>query len=158
MEIKNRKSKCPSYIKLYFGKTHVGNYTYFVQIVRICSWPSICQACEGGTYDLISFLRKHFKVFDVPENITSDGGPEFASHKVQNFLKSWNVEQRTSSECYPSALTTAKLEIEFIERTLRGYTTKSEYLNYDGFNRAITRYRNTPRGDIGTSPSNILFE
>ena len=113
---------------------------------------------ERGTYNLISFLSKHLETFDVPENITSDIGPDFASSKVQNFVKSLNIKRRLFFECDLSASTVEKLGIDSIERTLRGYVTKSKFLNYDGFSRASTRYRNTPRKDMGTSPSNFLIE
>ena len=113
---------------------------------------------ERGTYNLISFLSKHLETFDVPENITSDIGPDFASSKVQNFVKSLNIKRRLFFECDLSASTVEKLGIDSIERTLRGYVTKSKFLNYDGFSRASTRYRNTPREDMGTSPSNFLIE
>lgn len=103
-KLKNTRNNVVEDVEDPEGKTHVGNYTNFVLIDRIGSWPSICQSREGGTDDLTLFLSKYPKKFDVPENITSEG-PEFASSKVQNFVKSWNVEQRTSSECYPSALT-----------------------------------------------------
>ena len=112
---------------------------------------------EGGAEDLILFLSRHFKTFGVPDSITNDGGQEFASYKVKSFLKKWNIKLKLSSECDPNALTTAKLGIELIKRTLRCYTTKSGFLNCDGFSRAITRYRNTPCGDIGVSPSNVLL-
>ena len=159
LEIKNRRCNYPDYPmkSLYCGKTHVGNYTYFVLIDRFSNWPSVCQTSRGGAEDLILFLSRHFKNFGVPDSITNDGGQVFASYKVKSFLKKWNVKQRLSSECDPSALTTAKLGIELIKCTLRCYTTKSGFLNCDGFSRAITRYRNTPCGDIGVSPSNILL-
>ena len=159
LEIKNRRCNHPDYPmkSLYCGKAHVGNYSYFVLIDRFSNWPSVCQTSGGGAEDLILFLSRHFKNFGVPDSITNDGGQVFASYKVKSFLKRWNVKQRLSSECDPSALTTAKLGIESIKRTLRHYTTKSGFLNCDGFSWAIMRYRNTPRGDIGASPSNILL-
>ena len=77
-------------------------------------------------------------------------------NKVKSFLKRWNVTRRLSSECDPSALTTAKLRIESTERTLRGYTIESEFLHCDGFSRAISRYENTSCRDIGVNPSNAI--
>ena len=138
-------------------KAHIGNYTYFVLVDRFSNWPSVCQTTGGGAKDLILFLRKHFENFGVPEDITSDGGPEFVAYKVQSFLKRWGVKQRLSSAYYPRANTRAELGVKSMKRFLRNNTTVSGSLSCDGFSRAILEYRNTPCRDIGVSPSNILF-
>ena len=138
-------------------KAHIGKYTYFVLVDRFSNWPSVCQTSGGGAKDLVLFLRKHFENFGVPEDITSDGGPEFVSYEVQNFLKRWGVKQRLSSAYYPRANTRAELGVKSMKRLLRNNTTASGSLNCDGFSWAILEFRNTPCRDIGVSPSNILF-
>merc|ERR1712115_464102 len=50
-------------------KAHVGKHTYFVLVDRFSNWPSVCQTTGGGAKDLISFLRKHFENFGVPESL-----------------------------------------------------------------------------------------
>merc|ERR1711867_321378 len=136
---------------------HVGKYTYFVLVNRFSNWPNICQTTGGGAKDLISFLRIHFENFGVPEDITSDGGPEFVAYEVQNFLKKWGVKQRLSSAYYPRANTRAELGVKSMKRLLRDNTTTSGSLSCDNFSRAILEYRNTPCRDTGVNPSNILF-
>ena len=153
------KPICPDYPmqSICCDKAHVGKYTYFVLVDRFSNWPSICQTIGGGAKDLIKFLRKHFETFGVPEDITSDGGPEFVSHDVQMFLKRWGVKQRLSSAYYPRANTRAELGVKSMKRLLKDNTTATGSLNCDRFSRALLEYRNTPCRDIGVSPSNILF-
>ena len=153
------KPECPDYPmqSLCCDKAHIGNYTYFVLVDRFSNWPSVCQTIGGGAKDLILFLRKHFENFGVPEDITSDGGPEFVAYEVQSFLKRWGVKQRLSSAYYPRANTRAELGVKSMKRLLRNNTTVSGSLSCDGFSRAILEYRNTPCRIIGVSPSNILF-
>ena len=124
---------------------------------RFSNWPSVYQTSGGGAKDLIQFLRKHFEDFGVPEDITSDGGPEFVACEVQSFLKRWGVKQRLSSAYYPRANTRAELGVKSMKRLLRDNTASSGTLNCDKFSRAILEYRNTPCRDLGVSPSNILF-
>ena len=138
-------------------KAHVGKHTYFVLVDRFSNWPSICQTTGGGVKELVMFLRKHFENFGVPEDLTSDGGPEFVAYEVQNFLKRWGVRQRLSSAYYPRANTRAELGVKSMKRLLRNNTTASGSLKCDSFSRAILEYRNTPCRDTGVSPSNILF-
>ena len=108
------KPKSPDYPmqSLCCDKAHIGNYTYFVLVDRFSNWPSVCQTSGGGAKDLILFLRKHFENFGVPEDITSDGGPEFVACEVQSFLKRWGVKQRLSSAYYPRANTRAELGVK----------------------------------------------
>ncbi len=73
-------------------KALIGKHTYFVLVDRFSNWPSIRQTTGGGAKDLILFLRKHFENFGVPEDIMSDGGPEFVAYEVQSFLKRWGVK------------------------------------------------------------------
>ena len=138
-------------------KAHIGKHTYFVLVDRFSNWPAICQTTGGGTKDLIMFLRKHFETFGVPDEITSDGGPEFVAYEIQNFLQRWGVKQRLSSAYYPRANTRAELGVKSMKRLLRDNTTSSGSLSCDRFSRAILEYRNTPCRDTGVSPSNILF-
>ena len=129
------KPECPDYPmqSLCCDKAHIGNYTYFVLVDRFSNWPSVCQTSGGGAKDLILFLRKHFENFGVPEDITSDGGPEFVACEVQSFLKRWGVKQRLSSAYYPRANTRAELGVKSMKRLLRNNTTMSGSLNCDGF-------------------------
>ena len=153
------KPVCPDYPmqSLCCDKAHIGKNTYFVLVDRFSNWPSICQTTGGGAKDLIMFLRKHFETFGVPEDITSDGGPEFVAYEVQMFLKRWGVKQRLSSAYYPRANTRAELGVKSMKRLLRDNTTASGSLSCDKFSRAVLEYRNTPCRDTGVSPSNILF-
>ena len=106
---------------------------------------------------MVQFLRKHFENFGVPEDFTSDGGPEFAAHETQTFLKRWGVVQKLTSAYYPRANTRAELGVKSMKRLLRENTASSRSLNCDKFSRAILEYRNTPCRDLGVSPSMILF-
>ena len=41
---------------------------------------------ESGAEGLIKRLRETFATFGIPEELTSDGGPQFKAGKTQDFL------------------------------------------------------------------------
>ena len=51
----------------------------------------------AGAAALVSLLRTYFATFGVPDQISTDGGPEFKAFATQQFLKTWVVEHRVSS-------------------------------------------------------------
>ena len=51
----------------------------------------------AGAATLVRLLRTYFAAFGVPDEISTDGGPEFTAFVTQQFLKTWGVEHRVSS-------------------------------------------------------------
>ena len=51
---------------------------------------------QAGADGLIASLRSLFLTFGVPEELSSDGGPEFIATKTKDFLTRWGVKQRIS--------------------------------------------------------------
>jgi hypothetical protein len=47
---------------------------------------------ESGADGLVKRLRETFVTFDIPEELTSDGGPQFTAGKTQEFLKTLGVQ------------------------------------------------------------------
>ena len=54
-----------------------------------------------GSAGLVHHLRSFFTTFSVPEEISSDGGPEFTAKGTQDFLRLWAVRHRVSSIRFP---------------------------------------------------------
>ena len=50
---------------------------------------------------LISTSQTVFISYGIPEEISTDGGPQFTSQSFQTFLKKWEVKHQISSAEYP---------------------------------------------------------
>ena len=68
---------------------------YLVIGDRLSGWVEVLSSTAGtnlaGSAGLVCHLRSFFATFGVPEEISSDSGPEFTAKGTQDFLRLWGV-------------------------------------------------------------------
>ena len=138
-----------------------GGHHYLVVGDRLSGWSEVFATLSGSTLSgargLISCLRSLFATFGVPEEFSSDGGPEFTASATNEFFKNWGVKHRISSAYHPQSNGRAEVAVKSAKRLLRSNTSPNGSLNHDKFLRALLQLRNTPDPDCDLSPSQILF-
>ena len=132
------------------------NHEYVVVVDRYSNWPMVFRS-EGGADGLVKRLRESFVTFGVPEELTSDGGPQFTAGKTQQFLKSWGVRHRLSSVANPHANCRAEIAVKTVKRMLMDNTSSSGSLDVDKFQKAILIYRNSIDPETKASPALVVF-
>ena len=139
-----------------FGGNH-----YLVIGDRLSGWPEIYSTPSGsasaGARGLIACLRKFFATFGVPEELSSDGGPEFTASETKTFLTTWGVRHRISSAYHPQSNGRAEVAVKSVKRLLRANTSASGSLNTDKVVQGLLQLRNTPDADCCLSPAEIVF-
>ena len=135
---------------------HHGSKNYLVVVDRYSHWPSVYSS-QLGSKGLISSLRQMFSTFGIPEEIASDGGPEFIAGDTENFLKVWGVHHRLSSVAFPHSNCRAELAVKQVKRIITSNCSSSGSLDVDMFHRAILSYRNTPDPVTKFSPAMAVF-
>ena len=129
---------------------------YLVTVDRYSNWP-IIQQTEGKAAGLIKCLRSTFVTYGIPEELSSDGGPEYTAKETQDFLKALGVQHRLSSVAFPHSNSRAEIAVKTCKRILTDNTATDGSLNMDKFQRAMLQYRNTPDPVTKTSPAVIVF-
>ena len=99
----------------------------------------------------------HFATFDIPEESSSDGQPQFESEAFRNFLRTWGIHFRLSSVGYAQSNGRAEVGVKTMKRLLHNNVSPDGSLNNNKVLRALLEYRNTPLPDIKLSPAQILF-
>ena len=129
---------------------------YVVIVDRYSIWPMVYRS-ESGAEGLIKRLWETFVTFGIPEEMISDGGPQFTAGKTQNFLSAWGDRHRISSVANPHANYRAELAVKTVKRMLMDNITATGPLDVDKFQRALLMYRNSVDPETKASPALILF-
>lgn len=140
---------------------HYKGWYYFVAADRLSGWTEQQRirvgTTESGATGLCNALRRLFVTFGVPVELSSDGGPEFASRVTESFLKRWGVRHRTSSAYHPSSNGRAELAVKSTKRLLMENVGPNGCLENDRMVRALLTQRNTPDPGCKLSPAQILL-
>ena len=145
---------CSDYFKL-------GGSCYLVIVDRLSGWSEVIQVKAGGSMSgakgLCQALRQVFATFGVPEEISSDGGPEFTARESKDFYRRWGIRHRLSSAYFPQSNGRAELAVKSTKRLLEDNVGPNGELNTDKVLCALLQQRNTPDRDCLLSPADILF-
>ncbi|CAB3985538.1 Transposon Ty3-I Gag-Pol poly [Paramuricea clavata] len=135
---------------------HYQGVNYLVVIDRYSNWP-IIERCKDGATGLIHCLRRIFVTFGIPDELATDGGPEFTATSTQDFLTSWGVHHRLSSVAYPHSNCRAEVGVKTVKRLITNNTGPNGTLDTDTLQIAILQYRKTPDPTTKLSPAECIF-
>ena len=114
---------------------------YLLTVDRFSNWPDIREATvhsgDSGANGLIKAYRELFATFGVPEELSSDGGPEYVSNAFEEFLRVWGVKHRLSSAYHPQSNGRAEVTVKSMKRLLRDNVDCRGKLNTDAVMRSI---------------------
>ena len=116
----------------------------------------LCRS-ESGAEEVVKRLRESFVTFGIPEEMTSDGGPQFTAGKTQHFLEKWGVRYRLCSVANPHANSRAELAVKTVKRMLADNSSPTGSLDTDKVQRVLLVYRNSIDPETKASPALILF-
>ena len=100
------------------------------------NWP-IVERSSNGAAGLITCLRRTFVTFRIPNEVASDGGPEFTATATRQFLQDWGVDHRLSSVSFPHSNCRAEVGVKTVKRLIADNTGPNGDLDTDAFQRAI---------------------
>ena len=135
------------------------SHTYLIIVDRYSGWITIYHFKQGNATSLSiqNILRQLFTNFGVPDELSTDGGPQFTATSFRTFLEVWGLHHRISSVEYPQSNGRAEAAVKSAKRIIFDYTSANGDLNNNKAAQATLQYRNTPLQDCNLSPAQILF-
>ncbi|RLC10818.1 MAG: hypothetical protein DRI57_19855 [Deltaproteobacteria bacterium] len=115
------------------------------------------EKARDGSTGLIDSLRRCFVTYGIPDELSSDGGPEFTAAATRQFLLTWGVHHRLSSVAFPHSNCRAEIGVKTVKRMITDNTGSNGELDTDHFQRAMLQYRNCPDKDTKLSPAMCVF-
>jgi len=103
---------------------------------------------RNGAEGLISCLRNIFVTFGIPDELASDGGPEFTATSTRVFIQD---HHRLSSVAFPHSNCRAEIGVKSVKRLLMDNTSSSGDIDTDKVQCVILQLRNTPDRDTKLS-------
>ena len=114
---------------------------------RLSGWVVVlCSTADtdlGGSAGLVRHLHTFFATVGVPEELSSDGGPEFKASHTEDILRLWHVRYRMSSVGFPQSNGRAEVAVKTAQRLLVSNTGSTAGLDHDRFLRAILQLQHT---------------
>lgn len=130
--------------------------SFLVYVDRLSGWPVVV-AC--GTDTTAAATIRHFcRIFrdlGVPVRLRTDGGPQFASHAFQDFLRRWGVRHIMSTPHYPQSNGHAEAAVKTVKHFILK-VAPSGNLDTEEFAKGLLEIRNTPNY-AGRSPAQVLY-
>ena len=114
-----------------------GSRHYLLIRDRLSSWVKVFGSPTGTTFTgaigLIRHLRSFFATFGVPEELSSNGGPEFTAGCTKAFLHLWKVRQCVSSAHLPQSNGRAEVAVKSVKSLLMSNTGPTGSLDHNHF-------------------------
>lgn len=108
------------------------------------------QVSNFNSISIIKELKKWFALFGIPDQIISDGGPQFSSGEFNKFAATWKFHHKISSPQFARSNVLAERYIQGKLLLRKCFKENSDvYL-------ALLNNRNTPRGNIGSPVERLM--
>ena len=122
-------------------------HSYLTIVDRFSGWLCIYafKVHDIRHNTLQQVFRDLFIAYGVPDELCTNGGPQFMAKDFQDFLKLWGVTHRLSSARYPQSNGRAEVAVKAAKRIIHNNCSPDGGLNTDKAARA------------GLSPAQILL-
>ena len=105
---------------------------------------------------IIESLEKIFCTHGLPQSLKTDNSTQFVSGEFERFLKTNDIEHRTSTPLWPQANGEVERQNRSLLKALR--IAKAEKKNiWTEMRKFLTVYRTTPHSSTGVTPAKLLF-
>lgn len=122
--------------------------SYLIVVDYYSRYIEICDLSKSSTSAVvIGKLKNMFAKYGCPEEVRSDGGPQYTSQEFKHFAKEYCFRHVTSSPHFPQSNGAAERAVQVAKGILK---QQDPYL-------ALMMYRSTPHSATGVSPAQLLF-
>ena len=127
------------------------NSKYLLVVDYYNRFPALCKLTSAMSKVLIQELKAIFTEMGVPNTIVSDGGPQYTSADLRDFMKDWQIEHKVSSPRNPQSNGMAERCVQTMKPSLLKTIEEGEDVNL-----ALLTYKTMPLNHSLPSPAELL--
>ena len=125
---------------------------YLITVDYFSNMWEIDRLYSTNAKTVIRKLKAHCARYGIPDEIVSDGGPQYMSSEFAEFCKDWGIKHTVSSPYHSQSNGKAESAVKAAKKMLR----KAQKEGQDPY-LAMLNIRNTPQQGIGLSPVQRLM-
>ena len=125
---------------------------YLLYVDAYSHWMCITRMQSTTSTAVSEVLKEHFANFGVPEQLISDGGPQYSGENFSRFMQNFGVNHRKSSPTYPQSNGLAERYVHTAKSIMKKCHQSGQSLH-----QALLHHRNTPIGSGFPSPAEMAF-
>ncbi len=76
---------------------------YVLCVDYYSKFPEMSRLCDQSSYTVVQSLKSMFARHGIPEEVVSDGGPQYSGSEFQKFSQEWEFKHTMSSPAYPQS-------------------------------------------------------
>ena len=135
------------------------SHTYLIIADRHSGWVTIYyfKWRDATTSSIEMIFRELFITFGVPDELSTDGGPQFTANSFKMFSETWGVQHQKSSVEYPQSNGRAEIAVKSAKRIIYNNTGTNDSLDNNNAAQAILQYHNTPLQDCNLGQPKFYF-
>ena len=118
---------------------------------KYSKFPIVRKLTSTTSRAIINHLKIIFPEQGIPERLTTDNDPQYASQEFCDFMQTYGVEHVTSSPTYPQSNSSAERMVQKVENILKKCDEEGEDPNL-----GLLSYRTTPVSSNLKSPAEML--
>ena len=119
----------------------LNNVSYGVFCDRFSNWPGVY--IGNSSMDVCKVVARLLEDYRIPELLTTDGGKNYTSARVEAFLQQYGIKHQISSVGNPHTNCRAELVVKYMKRLIQEKVNLDGSLDNAKFSRAILQYPNT---------------
>lgn len=119
-------------------------------------WLELIPMSSTTTTHIISELDKLWTTFGVPEEITTDNGPQFVSHEFEVYLSNLKITHNRTAYYNPQANSVAERNFRTVGDSLKAQLSANIPIQ-EAVRHMLTTQRTTQHPLTGRAPAEIMF-
>ncbi|XP_042146367.1 uncharacterized protein LOC121835888 [Ixodes scapularis] len=134
----------------------------FVLVDSFSKWVEVLPMSSTTAPQTVEKLMAVFAQFGVPEEVVTDGGPQFRSEEFKNFLKDQGVVHTMTPPYPPASNGAAERAVQTVKRALLKQVLEDDLQGkrrniHEKLSCFLLAYRTTPHTSTGKEPAELFL-